>query len=266
MTRPSARYGVIAWDAMRVWTGTLRGPQADLALARTAEQFRDIRGCSAPADGNWAVVAGVNPTTGRSALWRQDLRGNGTDRLLDAEYLLHPAVDQGGSFVVYPAPPWRTRGDMSLHLFDLTQRQSRLLVQATVARSCIPSWRAAQRILFHTEDRQVVEVNLDSGAMNRLFPGEYPTASPDGSRIAYRHGADIRLVLDDGARVDISPRRRIPPRPYQGGMSWSPDGRLLLIGWSSGMLGYERDFGTLDIHTRELTRIVQRYLQGIAFY
>ena len=87
-----------------------------------------------------------------------------------------------------------------------------------------------------------------------------------GSRIAYRQGAEIRLVLDDGARVDISPRQRMPRRLYQGGMSWSPDGRLLLIGWSGGTLGYERDFGTLDIHTRQLTRIVQRYLQGIAFY
>src|SRR5438105_3614011 len=116
MTRPSAGYGVIAWDATRVWAGTLRGPQPDLALARAAEQFRDIRGCSAPANGQWAVVAGVDPTTGRSALWRQDLRGHGTDRLLDAEYLLHPAVDREGSFVAYPAPPWLTRGDMSLHL------------------------------------------------------------------------------------------------------------------------------------------------------
>ncbi len=262
----TTRYRVVAWDSTTVQVGTLRGADLDLSPVPTDEGFRDIRNCSVPADGSWVVVVGVDATTGKHAIWRVDLTHGEQDQWVEADYLLYGAVERTGSFVAYTAPPSRTRGDMSVHVFDVARRRARLLLDGTVGRSCIPSWRLLDRILIHTESRQVAEVDVGSGDLRQLFPGEYPVAAPDGTRIAYRDGQIVRLVGGDGVPVDISRPRGPRQAPYRGGMSWSPDGHLLLLARTAGTLGYELDFGTLDVTAREYTRIRQRYLQGIVFY
>ncbi len=262
-TGPPPSYGVVGWDAATVSTGTLRG--AEPALRQVAAGWRDIRSCAAAPDGSWLLVSGVDAGSGTPGLWWVDPVEGASRALLEAEYLLHGTVDPTGSRVAYTAPPSESRSGTSLHLLDLVGSTSRLVVEGSLAVSCIPSWRTPGQILFHTEDRAVVELDLDSGRSRRLFAGEHPAASRDGSRIAYRAGPAVLLAGATGPPTDISPRWGVLHRPYRGGMSWSPDGRLLLLARTGGTLGYELDFGRVDVRTRELTKVRQRYLRGLVF-
>jgi hypothetical protein len=251
--------GVLAWDASRLWTGALDGSEVDLTPV-AGPALTDIRGCSVPAAGGWAVVGAVDPATGRSGLWRVELGSGAAERLLEAYYLLTPGVDPGGSLVAYPAAPAGQDGDLDLHLLDLASGVSRLLAPAVAARSAVPSWRPDRTVLIHGGGT-VVAVDSASGRVTRLFPGEYPAVSPAGDATAYRAGARILVAGAD----EISPLRGRPRRSYLGGMSWSPDGRRLIVGWTGGLLGYEKNFGVLDARSRRLTRIRRRYLAGLIF-
>jgi hypothetical protein len=260
---PIGPYEVLAWDASSVSIGTLHG--GDPELRQVAGGWLDIRNCAAAPDGTWLLVSGVDRRSGKHGLWRVD-RENGTpSALLEAAYLLHAAVDFTGLRVAYTAPPSRSRSDTSLHLLELATSASRLLVEGSVETSCVPSWRTPGRILFHTDDRQVIELDLDSGRLNRLFAGEQPVAAPDGSRIAYRAGSAVLVAGTAGPARDVSPRRGLLRHPYRGSMSWSPDGRLLMLARTGGTLGYELDFFLLDVTTRHLIQIKQRHLIGCTF-
>jgi Tol biopolymer transport system component len=266
MTRSATgQYRVLAWAASSVSVGTLHRDQLVLDPLPDQPGLRDIRSCNPAPDGSWVLVSGVDATSGVHALWRLDVSGARPTRLLQDDYLLHPAAAPSGSLIAYTAPPFRTPADTSLHLLDTDQAATRLLVEGTVARDCVPSWRGGGHVLFHTEGGDVCEVALDTGDVRRLFRGEHPAVSPDDTRIAHRDGSAVLVADAAGAITDISPRRGLLRRPYRGSMSWSPDGRLLLLARSGGTLGYELDFGTLDVATRTFTRIRTRHLGGIAF-
>jgi hypothetical protein len=265
MNGTRAEYGVLAWDTTSVSIGRIHGDELSLNPLPDQPGMRDIRSCSSAPDGSWVLVSGVEATSGAQALWRLEVADGPSIRLLQADYLLHPAVAPSGSLIAYTAPPVRTRGDTSLHLLDTERAGTRLLVEGTVARDSIPSWRTARHLLFHTEDGDVCELALDTAHLRRLFHGEHPAASPDNTRIAYRAGPAVLFASAAGEATEISPRRGVLRRPYRGGMSWSPDGRMLLLARSGGTLGYELDFGTLDVGTRAFTAIRQRYLAGIVF-
>ena len=258
-------YQVLAWDASSVRVGRLLAGWLELTAVGGGLRLDDIRNCSAARGRTWGAATGVERTDRRHALWRFDLHGDDAQALLHADYLLHNAVDPSGRAICYTAPPWTTRGDMSLHVLDLEGRESTLTVDGSVSRACIPSWRAPGRVLYHTEGNEVVEVDLATGRTHGLFAGEHPTASPDGRRIAYRDGNVILVTGDGEDPVDASPRRGLGEGSLRGGMSWSPDGRYLLFGHTGGVLGYEMEFSALEVATGERTKVRQRYLQGIRF-
>src|SRR6266545_4320733 len=256
-------YQVLAWDGTGVQVGTLEAGQLRLAPVGRELRLADIRNCSAAPGRRWGAATGVDPTSGRHGLWRLQLDGDGAQALLEADYLLHNAVEPSGRAICYTAPPWTTRGDTSLHLLDLEELASTLVVEGSVARDCVPSWRSPGRVLYHTEASEVVELELAGGRTRRLLAGAHPASSPDGRRTAYREGSTI-LVSDDGApRITLRPRRGLREGNLRGTMSWSPDGRHLLVGRTGGTLGYELEFSTLEVATGERTDVRQRHLHGI---
>src|SRR6266540_1031688 len=108
-----------------------------------------------------------------------------------------------------------------------------------------------------------LELELAGGRTRRLLAGAHPASSPDGRRTAYREGNTI-LVSDDGApRITLRPRRGLREGNLRGAMSWSPDGRHLLVGRTGGTLGYELEFSTLEVATGERTDVRQRHLHSI---
>jgi hypothetical protein len=259
---PAETYRVVAWDPTTVLAGTLRGTELDVAAVPAGPRWRDIRNCSAVANGSRIVVSAVEASTGTGSLWRVELANGAPELLIEADYLLYGAVEPSGARVAFTSPPSRGRADLSLSIFDVATRRRRLMLDGTVARSCVPSWRSPGAILIHTENRQIVEVDTDSGELRQLGSGEYPAAAPDGTRIAYLDGQTVRLVRGDWEPIGAF---RLPRGPHRGAMSWSPDGRLLLLAHAAGALREELRFGLIDVGSMKYAMIRRRYLYGMVF-
>jgi hypothetical protein len=254
---------LLAWDADGLWIGALRGRDLDLQPVPRTVGWRDIRNCSAPTDAAWAAVSGVDPQTGTHVIRRVDLVSGDARLLVEASYLAYCAVDPTGRRLAYTGSPCGGRSALSLHVADLSEGTSRLFAEGIVNGSSPPGWRSTNRILLDIESSGVTELDADAASLVRLFPGHQPTSSPDGSRIAYRDGAALRLFSADGTHQDISPGRR--PIRYRGPITWSRDGRLLLLAQAAGTLGYGLRFGCLDVATRELTRVRGPRMLGVVF-
>jgi hypothetical protein len=257
-------YPVVAWDPLRVLAGTLTGSRLDGHWVDLTIPLLDIRNCAASSAAAGAIVSAVDGEREHRALWWFALEGSGSQLLVELDYVLYGSVDASGRYVCFTAPPTTSRGDMSLHLLDRQEGRSDLLMDGSVARSCIPDWRR-DKILFHTKSREIVELDPRTRRSQPLLQGEHPASSADGTRIAYQEGNRLRMTGDEVPTVDITPRRGARVGTFQGGISWAPDGRHLLFGQSTGILGEETEFFVLDTQTKDRTKIRQRYLQGIAY-
>ena len=263
----ASTYPVLAWSTRGLQTGTLVDRDLDLTTVPGDLPLEDIRNCSCARDRPWGAATGVNRHTGRQELWRFDLDGTRSETVVAVDYILHNAIDPTGEYICYTAPPSQTRADMSLYGVAIGSSHLELIVDTSVSRFCCPSWRPSSRkAVYHTVDNQVVEVDTRTKSRVVLFSGEHPTVSPDGVEIAYREGDAIRIWHAD-ARMskDVPAQRGLGNGQIQGGMSWSPDGKYLLIGRSGGVLGYELAFYRIDVNTGKRVRVRQRHLQGLRF-
>lgn len=260
-------YDVLAWNSRSVQTGTLVEQDLEIKVVLDDLPLEDIRNCSSAHEQPWGAVTGVNRQTSRQELWRFDLDGTRAEPLVAADYILHNAVDPTGRYVCYTAPPSKRGEDMSLYLYDLQTSRCDLIVEATVSRACIPSWRCSTgKVVYHTFDRQVAQVDINTRDADLLFSGEYPAVSLDGLWVAYREGNKLRLwnAVDQHVR-DVSRKRWFWEGQLRGGMSWSPDGELLIVGRSAGVFGYEMLFQRVEIRTGKRLRVRERHLQGLRF-
>lgn len=263
----AAEYAVLAWGARGVKTGTLLGQDLELKAVPADLPLEDIRNCSSAREQPWGAITGVNRQTRRQELWRFDLEGASAELLVALDYILHNAIDSAGRYICYTAPPSRTRADMSLYGYDPQTSRSDLIVEAAVSRDCIPSWRSSiGKVVYHAVDRQVVEADISTKHVDSLFNGEYPAVSPDGNWIAYRERNEIRLWnTEDQRSRDVPGKRWFWERQLYGEMSWSPDGKFLLVGQSAGVFGYELAFYRVEVQTGRRVRVRQRYLRGLRF-
>jgi len=260
-------YSVLAWGANGIQTGTLRNGDLKLKNVASSIPVEDIRNCSAAKGQPLGAVTGVNPQTRKQELWRFDLEGTHAESIVALDYILYNALDPTGRYVSYTAPPSKTRGDMSLYVYELQTSRSDLIVEGGVSRYCLPSWRpSAGKIVYHTVDGEVVEVDWSTKSVMPLFRGEYPAASPDDVMIAYRDQNDIRLWNShDQVSVDVSIDHRFWEGTLEGAMSWSPDGKFLLVSQSSGFVRHELAFYSIEVKTGSRVKVRQRYLQGLRF-
>lgn len=68
----------------------------------------------------------------------------------------------------------------------------------------------------------------DGARLKRLTEGEGPAWSPDGRRIAFVRGDELRLIETDGSGERLLAGGR--PGSFPGEPSWSPDGNRLVFG------------------------------------
>jgi hypothetical protein len=97
-----------------------------------------------------------------------------------------------------------------------------------------------------TEPPTIYLATADGSRVRRLTNGEGPAWSPDGRRIAFVRGGELRLIAADGSgeRLLASGRESWVP----GEPSWSPDGTKLVfgVGYGDGLSG---DVFVLDVST-----------------
>ena len=263
----SSRYDVLAWNSRRVQIGILIEQDLEGKILLDVLPLEDIRNCSSAHEQPWGAVTGVNRQTGQQELWRFDLDGARAESLVAADYILYNAADPTGRYVCYTAPPSKTGEDMSLYLYDLQTSRCDLIVETTVSRACIPSWRGSTgKVVYHTTDRQIAQVDISTKNVDRFFSGEYPAVSLDGLWVAYREENKIRLWNSvDQHQRNVYRRQWFWEGQLRGGMSWSPDGRVLLVGQSAGAFGYEMLFYRVEIATGKRLRVRERHLQGLRF-
>jgi Tol biopolymer transport system component len=154
----------------------------------------------------------------------------------DVEKVNHLPLAQ--NFLVYAWSPdgknlaWVAAEDMSIWLYSLERRETRLIAHNTVIRSDL-KWIDASTILFLSEGADNLELDqarVDETESRRLMSlpiGSYDgSLSPDGTRIIYNtsdEGSGTRLWL---MTIGVSDIQRLPP---EGGYSptWSPDGKRI---------------------------------------
>jgi len=258
-------YRVLGWDARRIFRGTLRAPALDLSPIVVSEAFEDIRHCSAARQKPLAAVTAARRSPDDQGVWLVDLDRELAELRYTTSYVLSNALDPSGRYVCFVAPPSPAGTDMSLHVFDADASTVSLLVHGTVARSCLPSWRDTAHVLFETVNLGIAETTRAGGEPRPLFPGSYASASPDGHRIAFRVRDSICIADAERAVIDVSPHRSFWEGSYRGGMSWSPDGRRLLVSRIGGMTWHDIVFDVVDIETRTRTKVNVRYLRGLIF-
>ncbi len=138
---------------------------------------------------------------------------------------------------------------------DLASGLSSLHIEAEVHRDCIPSWLPSSgKILYHTNRQQVIEWDIKERQATILFDGSFPAMSLDGALIAFRKRNKLFILAkESGEEQELS----IPLGfgPFRKGMSWSPDNKYLLAGYSSGILGYELTFCTIEVPSAKFGKI-----------
>jgi hypothetical protein len=258
--RSNEKYPVLAWTADEIRTGTWEAHRLDLNKIINAHPLHDIRNCTVASERRICAVAGINKRTKAHELWIISLDKEDAQPLIRSEQMLMNAISPTGKLICYTGLPANDENGASLYLFDRASGTSALLLKGDIHRDCIPSWLpSSDGVLYHTNRNKIMEWDIKDQKATFLFDGSYPAISWDGSLIAFRKGDQLMILArGTGETRELSIHGGFWRGRLRNGISWSPDDRYLLLGYSSGVFGYEMAFCTIEVATAKRRKIRKR--------
>jgi hypothetical protein len=258
--RPDFSY--VGWNPSEVRTGTSlyrkQGKPIELGF-----RAGGIRNCSYSSRRNWIALAAEDRAAGGHVVAVYDRADETTRVAVRESFVLHQALDPGGSRICYTRLSTMGRA-ADLCLARVDDARTEVLASEVVAHESIPSWLPdGAGILVRSSDGMIVVHDLD-GSRTEIARGRSPNVRPDGQTVAFI-GVDGRLIL---LRLESGERQELPLPPQVRGrlstnLGWSPDGRFLTLGSVGGVTGKETRFLLLEVKTGKATKLDVSYCTGL---
>ena len=227
----------------------------------------DIRNCSWASGVPLVTVSGVSPTTRCHELWSISCSTDGGIMLTSMDYLLYNAVDCRGERVALTGGPATSRDDVSLHVYDVRARKLDCVVNGSIARNSIPSWCPnGLRVAVSSVQHEILIWSLEGPLVEAIMRGDCPAYSPDGLGIAFVR--DCRICVSELSNltktVVVWDGRLVGDRLLPM-ISWSIDGRYLMVAMTAGVTRKEIRFARIEIKTGVVRIYRHRGLRGLLF-
>ncbi|MEK6288296.1 MAG: hypothetical protein AABO57_21470 [Acidobacteriota bacterium] len=254
----------LGWGGLDIRLGKILSSGQQVTPITLDWQPGDIRNCSYAPKQGWIGITAEDRTHGKQVLAVYEPQTKTTQFLLRTDYILHHSFNRAGTEICYAQPSNQT-GAADLYIYDLESGQSRRIAEGAVAHGATPVWFPDDaRIAYHSPHGQIEALNVLQEQREILVEGSAPAVHPDGNRIAIQR--DGGLFIFDRVNRTTGPLRIQAgwlEHSLTNGLSWSPDGRYLSFGLTTGLTGKETVFYLLDHVTEQRQRIEVEYLRGL---
>ena len=253
----------LGWDGLTIQFGELSSGSYQFKPIILDWQPGDIRNCSyAPTQG-WIGITAEDRTHGQQVLAVYDMTTKATRFLLRADYVLHHSFNRAGTEICYTQPS-KQRGVADLFLYDLGSGASRKVAEG-LAHGSTPAWFPDDTQLAYSSLQGRIEVvRVSRDQKETLVEGAAPAIHPQGERLAFQRANQLFVFnLVDRTVEPLQIQRGWLEYSITDGLSWSPDGRYLSFGLSTGLVGKETIFYLVDFINQQQKKVEVKYLRGL---
>jgi Tol biopolymer transport system component len=143
-------------------------------------------------------------------------------------------------------------GDFRIGIYDIAKESSIILNGVKASRDTTFSWHPnGQQLIYTSKEGMIKSVNIADAKITSMFQGEAPAWSPDGNRLAYRSGSEIRIYDSTNKSTARAYKRNLLQSSMLGRLYWSPDGRYVSFNVAAGLDGKELSYLVLEITSKK---------------